>query len=101
MTSVVYYQRLCTKNINKQLNVKCSERSNDLSGGQRDSIELIRGGPSYGKVACLLKIPKTTVYKMYDSRSSTENVKRSRSRKSLDDRLGRKIIRSLRADRKV
>jgi hypothetical protein len=48
-----------------------------------------------------LKIPKTTVYKKYDSRSSTENVKTSRRRKSLDDRLGRKIIRSLRADRKA
>jgi DNA invertase Pin-like site-specific DNA recombinase len=38
-------------------------RSKDLSVGQWDSIvELIRGGNSYGEVASMLKIPKTTVY---------------------------------------
>jgi hypothetical protein len=41
------------------------------------------------------------VFKRYDSRSSTENAKKSGRRKSLDDRHGRKIIRSLRADRKA
>jgi hypothetical protein len=35
-----------------------------LSVGQRDSIvELVRGGHSYGQVASMLKIPKTTLYK--------------------------------------
>ena len=63
MTSVVYYQRLCTQNVNKQLKVKCREDQKILSVGQRDSIvELIRGGNSYGEVASMLKIPKTTVY---------------------------------------
>ena len=34
-----------------------------MTVGQRDSIvELIRGGNSYGEVASMLKIPKTTVY---------------------------------------
>ena len=80
-------------------------RSKDLSVGQRDSIvELIRWGHSYGQVASMLKIPKTTVYnvfKRYDSPGSTENAKKLGRRKSLDDRHGRKIIRSLRADRKA
>ena len=43
--------------------------------------ERIRGGHAYGQDACLLKIPKTTVYKKYDSRSNTENVKKSRRKK--------------------
>ena len=38
----------------------------DLSVGQRDSIvELIRWGHSYGQVASMLKIPKTTEYNVF------------------------------------
>ena len=52
--------------------------SKDLSVGERDSIvELIRGGHSYGQVASMLKIPKTTeynVFKRYDSWVNTENA---------------------------
>ena len=57
-----------------------SGRSTDLSVSQRDSIvELIKGSQSYGQVASIMKIPKTTVYnvfKRYDSQGSTENVKK-------------------------
>ena len=78
MTSVVYYQRLCTKNINKQLKVKCRERLKlkDLSGGQRELEEAIRNNKSH---VCW-KYQKL-VYKKYDSRGSTENVKKSRRKK--------------------
>jgi transposase len=68
----------------------------DLSVGQRDSIvELVRGGHSYRQVASMLKIPKTTLYNVferYDSRGTTENAKKSGRRNSLDDRHGRKIL---------
>jgi transposase len=60
-----------------------------LSVGQRDSIvELVRGDHSYGQVASMLKIPKTTLYNVferYDLRGTTENAKKSGRRKSLDD----------------
>lgn len=81
-----------------------SRKSPELSTGCKESIvAMVRNGQSFGEVARLLNLPKSTVYsvwKKFSSNGSVENGKRSGRKYSINEHAARRLIRQMKGDRK-